>query len=170
MKNLFQNINPDDIPDNVFKAIGKDWMLISAGHEKSWNTMTASWGTLGILWNLPIAICFIRPQRYTFEFAERSDYYTLSFFEDNDRKILNFCGTKSGRDHDKAAETGLKVFSTELGNIGFEQARLILECKKIYADDINPDNFILKELINKNYPSRDFHRFYIGQVESVLIR
>ncbi len=170
MKNLFQCIKATDIPDNVFKAIGDDWMLITAGHAESWNTMTASWGSLGILWNLPVAICFIRPQRYTYEFVEKSSSYTLSFFDDEYRNILNFCGTKSGRHHDKAAETGLNVFTTGLGNIGFGQARLILECKKIYADDIKPDNFIHKELIDKIYPKEDFHRFFIGRVENVLIR
>ncbi|MFW5820724.1 MAG: flavin reductase [Bacteroidota bacterium] len=170
MEKVFKKILPKHISDNVFKAIGDDWMLISAGNMKSWNTMTASWGTLGILWNIPIAICFIRPQRYTYEFAERSDYYTLSFFGNEHREILNFCGTRSGRDYDKADETGLKVFETEHGNIGFEQARLILECKKIYADNIRPENFILEDLIPKNYPKKDFHRFYIGKLENVLIK
>src|SRR6056297_324178 len=131
MNKEFQKITPEKIQDNVFTSIGKDWMLITAGDLESWNTMTASWGTMGVLWNLPVAVCFIRPQRYTYEFAEKSKYFTLSFFENKYKDILNFCGSRSGRDFDKAAETGLKVFSTESGNIGFEQARLILECKKI---------------------------------------
>jgi flavin reductase (DIM6/NTAB) family NADH-FMN oxidoreductase RutF len=168
MKNNFRKISPLEIKDNVFKAIGDDWMLITAGDNKSYNTMTASWGTLGVLWNLPVAICFIRPQRYTYIFAEKADYYTLSFFKEEYRDALKFCGSKSGRDFNKADKTGLIPFSTELGNISFEQSRLILECKKIYADDLNADNFIARELINKNYPKKDFHRFYIGEVVNVF--
>lgn len=170
MNNNFRIIDPIEIPDNVFKAIGDEWMLITAGTPESYNTMTASWGTLGILWNLPVAICFIRPQRYTYIFAERSGYYTLSFFDENYRDALQFCGSKSGRDYDKAAETGLKPITTDLGNVSFEQARLILECKKLYTDDLKPDHFIAKELINKNYPKKDFHRFYLGEVVNVLFR
>jgi flavin reductase (DIM6/NTAB) family NADH-FMN oxidoreductase RutF len=170
MNNNFKKIDPSEIPDNVFRAIGDDWMLITAGTPESYNTMTASWGTLGILWNLPVAICFIRPQRYTYIFAERSSHYTLSFFEENYRDALRFCGSKSGRDYDKAAETGLKPITTDLGNVSFDQARLILECKKLYNDDLKPEHFIAKELINKNYPKKDFHRFYLGEVVNVLIK
>ncbi len=170
MRNLFKKITPESIDDNVFSAIGNDWMLITAGKPESYNTMTASWGTMGILWNLPIAICFIRPQRYTYGFAEKADFFTLSFFEEKFRDILRFCGSKSGRDYDKAAETGLKTFATENGNVGFEQSRLIIECKKIYADNIEPENFIVNELIRKNYPKKDFHRFYIGEVRDVLVK
>jgi flavin reductase (DIM6/NTAB) family NADH-FMN oxidoreductase RutF len=170
MNSEFKKIKPKNISENVFNAIGNDWMLITAGKSDSFNTMTASWGTMGILWNLPIAICFIRPQRYTFQFAEQNEYYTLSFFESEYKSILNFCGTRSGRDYDKIRETGLKAFETELGNIGFEQSGLLIECKKIYADDIESENFITKELIQKNYPTKDFHRFYIGQIINVWTR
>jgi len=168
MNHNFTKLDPRKINDNVFKAIGDDWMLITAGTTGSFNTMTASWGTMGILWNLPIAVCFIRPQRYTYLFTERSEYYTLSFFESRHKDILRFCGSKSGRDCDKIKQTGLRPFSTGLGNVSFEQARLIFECRKLYADDLKPDHFIIKELINRNYPKKDFHRFYIGEVLNVF--
>ena len=168
MRKDFYNLNPLDIDDNVFKAIGKDWMLITAGNIDHYNTMTASWGTFGVLWNLPVAICFIRPQRYTYLFAERSEYYTLSFFDEKYRDALQFCGSKSGRDYDKAAETGLEALSTKFGNVSFQQARLILECKKLYADDLKPGNFIAKEIAARTYPGTDYHRFYIGEIVNVL--
>ncbi len=151
MSKEFKSIKPESLQDNVFNLIGEEWMLITAGKPELFNTMTASWGTLGILWHLPVAICFIRPQRYTYEFAEASDYYTLSFLEPGNRKILQFCGTRSGRDTDKVKETGLIPLSTDLGNVFFEQSRLVLECKKLYADSIKEDAFILPELIQKNY-------------------
>lgn len=169
MENYFKHIEPSEISDNIFKAIGNDWMLITAGNPESWNTMTASWGTLGILWNLPIAICFIRPQRYTFTFTEKSSFYTLSFFEEEYRDALRFCGSRSGRDYDKARETGLTVHKTSRENVTFKEARLVLECRKLYSDDLKPGNFIFKELINRNYPRKDFHRFYIGEVVNVYL-
>lgn len=167
---MFKTISPYDIKDNVFKLLDKDWMLVTAGKIDDFNTMTASWGHLGIMWNLPVAICFIRPQRYTFEFANRYDDYTLSFFEEKHRKALKFCGSKSGRDHDKMKETGLLPIETDSGNIYYEQARLVLECKKIYQDDFKPENFIRPEIAKKNYPGNDFHRFYFGEIVSAMIR
>ncbi len=168
MNTAFKTTSPEEISGNVFNMIGNEWMLITAGEPASFNTMTASWGGLGVLWNLPVAICYIRPQRYTFEFAEKADYYTLSFFTREYRKILNFCGSKSGRDYDKIKETGLEPFVTEKGNIGFAQARLILECRKLYSDDLKEGRFIDPRIIRKNYPQHDFHRFYIGEVSRVL--
>jgi len=170
MKEKFSTIDPREIKENTFKAIGDDWMLVTAGNADSWNTMTASWGTMGVLWNLPVAICFIRPQRYTYLFAEKFEYHTLSFFTEEHREILKFCGSRSGRDYNKAKETGLIPFSTDLGNTGFAQASMIVECKKLYADNLKPGNFLIQDLISKNYPRKDFHRFYIGEVVNVLIK
>ena len=165
---MFKKISPFDIGDNVFKMMDKDWMLITAGTRDHVNTMTASWGHLGIMWNLPVAICYIRPQRHTFNFANEHDVYTLSFFEEKDREILKFCGSKSGRDHDKIKETGLIPLETDSGNIYFEQARLVLECRKIYQDDMKADHFLRPEIVKKNYPKNDFHRFYYGEIINVL--
>ena len=164
----FRQIRPTDITDNVFKLLDKDWMLVTAGNLGDYNTMTASWGHLGILWNLPVAIAYIRPQRHTYGFANRFDEYTLSFFPERYRIALQFCGTRSGRDHDKAAETGLTPVQTERGNVIFQEARLVLECRKIYQDDLKKKNFLLPEVAKKNYPKDDFHRFYMGEIVSVF--
>lgn len=166
---MFKTISPYDLDENVFKLIDKDWMLITAGKKDDFNTMTASWGHLGIMWSLPVAICYIRPQRYTFDFANRNEDYTLSFFDKSHRKMLQFCGTKSGRDYDKVKETGLRPLETEEGNIFFEQARLVLECKKIYQDDMKLENFVRPEIAQKNYPNNDFHRFYFGEIMNAFV-
>ncbi|MEZ5073013.1 MAG: flavin reductase family protein [Bacteroidales bacterium] len=152
------------IEDNVFRLLDKDWMLITAGTAGDFNTMTASWGHLGILWNLPVAIAYIRPQRHTFGFANRFPDYTLSFFPEIYRPALQFCGTRSGRDCDKVAETGLTPVETDRGNIAFREARLVLECRKIYEDDLKKKNFLLPEIAEKHYPKNDFHRFYMGHI------
>ena len=140
-------------------------MLITAGNTSKFNTMTASWGGFGILWNLPVAFIFVRPTRYTYRFTEKAEYFTLCFFERKYRKALNYCGSHSGREVDKIKATGLIPQATGKGNVYFKQARLILECRKIYFHDINPEYF-LEKAINDNYPLKDYHRLYIGQVEN----
>ena len=164
----FDSIKPTDINDNVFKLLDKDWMLVTAGTLADYNTMTASWGHMGIMWNVPVAMAWIRPQRYTYEFMNRYEEYTLSFFTDRYRTALQFCGTRSGREHDKAAETGLTAMETDRGNVVFREARLILECRKIYEDDLKKKNFLLPEVAQKHYPKNDFHKFYMGEIVNAL--
>ena len=167
---LFQKTDPKRLKDNFFRVLDDEWMLITAGSSEEYNVMTASWGTMGILWNKPVAVCFIRPHRYTFQFTEKSDYYTLSFFDPSHRKILNICGNKSGRDVNKIRETGLIPMITGCGNIGYEQARMVMECKKLYADFLGENHFVVSEIARKNYPSKDFHRFYIGEIVNCYVR
>ena len=168
MKN-FTTIAPTQITDNVFKLLDKDWMLVTAGSLEDFNTMTASWGHLGILWSLPVAIAYIRPQRYTYQFANKYPEYTLSFFTEPYRPILQFCGSRSGRNVDKVAETGLTALETDRGNVTYREARMVLECRKIYQDDLKKKNFLLPEIAKKNYPKNDFHRFFMGEIVNVFI-
>lgn len=166
--NTFTQISPVEIKDNVFKAVGKDWMLITAGDDKGFNTMTASWGGLGVLWNKSVAFTFIRKQRYTYEFTENKDLFTLCFFDEDYRNALSICGSKSGRDIDKVKETGLTPVHID-GTTYFDEARLVLVCKKQYFQDIDPKNFLNAD-IEKNYPAKDYHRMYIGEIVKVLVR
>ncbi len=163
----FSSIPPESLPINPFRAIGQDWMLITAGIPENFNTMTASWGALGVLWGKPVAICFVRPSRHTFGFLHSYEFFTLSFFDESHRAILDFCGTHSGRSVDKIAETGLKPIAVG-GAITFEQARLALICRRLYAQDIDPRNFLdSSPLIH--YESSDFHRMFVGEVTECLI-
>ena len=163
----FINISPTLITDNPFQLIDKEWMLITAGTPESFNTMTASWGGFGILWNKPVVYCFVRPVRYTFEFMEKSEFFTATFFDRKYRKALNFCGANSGRDTDKMAATGLTPLVSPKGSVYFDQARLVLECRKLYFSDIDPENFI-DPAIGKNYPLADYHRMYIGEIVNCM--
>lgn len=169
MQNDFKNIDPYRLDESIFKLIGKDWMLIASGSKENYNMMTASWGTCGILWNKPIAIIFVRPQRYTFEFLEKNDHFTLNFFEDSYRDTLNLLGSKSGRDINKMETDGLQAVESENGTVYFQQARIVMECKKIYFDDIKPELF-LDQSIHKMYPHKDYHRMYIGEIENSMTR
>jgi len=163
-----KEVKPYHITDNAFKLIGKDWMLITSGIPGSFNSMTASWGGLGVLWEQPVAFCFVRPTRYTYEFMERSPKFSLSFFEERYRKALTFCGSHSGRDTDKIAGSGLtpRIDGT---SIYFAEARLVLLCRKIYFQDISPDCF-LDPKTHDLYPQKDYHRMYVGQIEKCLIK
>lgn len=139
-----KELNVKQLPDNFFTTIGKEWMLVTAGTKEHFNTMTASWGCVGWLWNKPVAVIFIRPERYTHEFIEQNETLTLSFLghEEEMRKAYNICGSRSGRDTDKMALTGLKPIATPSGNVTFEQARLTLECRKLYKNRMLPDSFL----------------------------
>ncbi len=169
MTEPFRTIDCREIKDNPFKLIADDWMLITAGDIKSFNTMTASWGALGELWHKKIAICFVRPTRYTFEFMNKADHFTLSFFDEKLRPVLDFCGRTSGRNVNKAKQAGLTPIETEEGAIYFAEARLVLHCRKIYADDIDAKLFLAPE-IHDAYPMKDYHRMFIGEVVRCLVR
>ncbi len=164
----FTEIEPDRISDNPFKLIGRDWMLITAEKAGAVNTMTASWGGLGVLWERKVAFCFIRPTRYTYEFVESAGNFSLSFFGEEHRKTLMFCGSHSGRDRDKIREAGLTPVKD--GNfVYFHEARLVLFCRKLYWQDILPDRF-LDSKINDMYPKKDYHRMYAGEIVKCLVR
>ena len=168
--NDFKEINPAEINDNVIKLIGSDWMLITAGDHVRQNCMTASWGGIGVMWNYPVAVAVIRPQRFTYEFTEREDKLTLSFLGEEYRKALSYCGTHSGRDEDKIANAGLSVAFTESDTPAIAQARLVLECKKLYVSDIKAENFLDQTIIERWYPEKDFHRAYVLQILKAYIK
>jgi flavin reductase (DIM6/NTAB) family NADH-FMN oxidoreductase RutF len=167
-----------DFQGSPSERIGQGWMLITAGDgrpEGDWNTMTASWGGLGTLWGREVAFMFIRPSRRTFEFANDNELFTLSFFDEAYRGALNFIGSKSGRDYDKAAETGLSplVFdgiAKGRAAIGFTEAESIIVCRKLYTHDFDPKKFLDAPLIEKAYNGRDYHRMYIGEILTVLAK
>ena len=164
----FTSIKPTDITDNMFKAISQDWMLVTAGNKEGFNTMTASWGSVGELWGKFITYCYIRPTRYTLGFMEDNDCYTLSFYGEEYRKQLNICGSKSGRDIDKVKATGFTPAFAACGAPYFQEARLVLVCRKLYVDDIKPENFQVKNLDQQWYPDKDYHRVFIGEILEVL--
>lgn len=164
MSTAFIEIAPAALRENPFQAIGHDWMLITAGMPDNFNTMTASWGAWGELWNRPIAVCFIRPQRHTFGFMEQASHFSLSFFDAQSRAALDFCGSHSGRDVDKIAATGLTPVVDPSGAIYFAQARLALICRKLYAQHLTPESFLDPVIPAEIYAKADFHRMYIGEV------
>ena len=160
---------PGSIADvkNPFDLIGKEKLLISAGSSSCWNTMTASWGTMGVLWSKNVLNVVVRPQRYTYQFLEQEAYFTVSVLESGREDAYRICGTLSGKDVNKVEKAGLTPFFQEDGTITFEEARLAFLCRKIYIQDLDPAGFLVPE-IAKNYPENDYHRLYCGEIVSVL--
>jgi flavin reductase (DIM6/NTAB) family NADH-FMN oxidoreductase RutF len=167
MLKQFASIDPKTLQENPFHLLDDEWMLVTAGELNYYNTMTASWGGFGVLWNRPIAIAFVRPQRYTRKFIDSYSHFTLSFFDEKYRNALDICGSKSGRNFDKAEAAGLTPSESELGGVYFAESRLIIECKKLYQDDLKEHLFTVQDVAKKFYPSKDFHRFYIGEIINV---
>ncbi len=162
----FEKTDICSVSDNFTKMIRDDWALLTAGTRDSFNTMTVSWGMAGELWSKDVVAVFVRPQRYTFDFMEKHGEFSLSFFDSEYKKALAFCGSKSGRDFDKAKQCDLTP--TAAGStITFEEAKLVICCKKIAANDMSPESFI-DPSISENYPKEDYHRVYIGEVTEVL--
>lgn len=166
MKEL-KNIAPEAL-ENVFRLVGKDWMLITAGDGKTVNTMTASWGGMGVLWNKPVAFCFIRPQRFTYTLTERVERFSLCFLPEEYRPALRLCGTQSGRDTDKFAAAGLTPTVID-GVPCVQEARLTLICRKLYTDMLKKEAFLDPALL-ANYKEDDFHRMYVVEIEQAYIK
>ncbi len=162
-----KEINVRELKDNFVKMISNDWALLTAGTSTDFNTMTVSWGGLGELWNKDVCFVFVRPQRYTYEFMEKNDYFSLSFFGGEYKKELGVCGSKSGRDIDKIAETGLIPVDLDVA-MGFEQAKVNVVLKKLAYQDMKPEGFLDESIMN-NYANNDFHRVYVGEIVKVLV-
>lgn len=165
----YTEIRPEELNKNPFQMIGNDWMLITAGKNNKTNTMTASWGGLGVMWNKNVAYIVVRPQRYTKEFIDSSDTYSLCFFDTKYKKQLAYLGSVSGRDEDKISKTDLTLTHNE-NTPYFEEADIVVICKKLFTQEFKPESFIDTELIEKNYPNKDFHTLYIAEVEKVLVK
>lgn len=165
----FREISPYEL-ENVMKLIGKDWMLITANDEKNErvNAMTASWGAMGVLWNKPVCVSFIRPQRHTFSLVEKEDRLSFAFLGEEYRGALTLCGRESGRDHDKLKKAGLSTVELD-GVPCIKEAKLLLVCKKLYAQDLEENCFIDKELLS-NYTAKDYHRMYVCEIEKAYVR
>ncbi len=166
---MFKEIAFCDVKENVVDLIKNQWGLVTAGDENGLNTMTVSWGAVGELWAMDMATVYIRPQRYTVNYIEEQDYFTLSFYPEDKHSVLAYCGSKSGRDVDKIKENNLTPVFDENAPY-FDEAKLVLVCRKVAKGEFAPEQMIDKSIIDKQYPASDFHYIYYGAIEKVLIK
>lgn len=165
----FQEIKPSELNKNPFTMIGKEWLLVTAGDEQKANTMTASWGGLGVMWGKEVAFIVIRPQRYTKEFIDSQDHLSLCVLNESHRKTLSYLGTVSGREEDKIQKSGLTLAFNESAPY-FQEADTVLICKKLYAQEFHPECFLDTQLDQKWYPDHDYHTMYVCEIEKILQR
>ncbi len=146
----------------------RDWMLITAGKEGSYNTMLASWGGIGVLWGGPVAFIFVRDSRHTKKFVDKSERFSLTFFNDEYKDALYHCGTVSGKDRDKVSEAGLTPVYGEHTTY-FEQAAIVFNCRKLSETLIPLEDVLDRSIVERFYDDADCHTMYIGEIEEVLI-
>lgn len=170
----YDKIEASDLSDNVIQLIGKEWMLVTAGNKGSYNTMTASWGGIGYIWERPSTFIFIRDTRYTYQFLQQEESFTLSFFDEKYRNALRICGTRSGRDTNKIEEAGLTPLETPSGLMSFGEARMIIECKKMFVQELDYANLTepyktkVMEESYKNESSK--HQMFISEITNIWVK
>lgn len=165
----FVSVPPESFKLNSFDAIGKGMLITATKPDGTYNTMTASWGGLGVLWGRQVCTVYIRPQRYTFEFAEQGELLTLSFLSERYADALRICGTKSGRDIDKIRESHLTPCSGKGSGVYFAEANSVILARKLYADDLKEGCFVDKTCLS-HYVAKDFHRMYICEITGILTK
>lgn len=165
----FEKTAVKELDKNVFSMIGDEWMLVSAEKDGVVNTMTASWGGVGILWGKEVATIYLRPQRYTKEFVDAGEMFTLSFFGGDHKEELGYLGKVSGRDEDKIKKVDFHVEMVD-GQPTFEESNLVFVCKKLYEDTIKPELFKEAWIDEKWYPDKDYHTMYIAEIVSVYTK
>ncbi|MEG0077855.1 flavin reductase family protein [Anaerorhabdus sp.] len=164
-----KKINISDLNNNVFELISKDWGVVTVQSNNKVNGMTASWIQMGHLWNKNIVTVYVRPQRYTYSFMNDKDTFSVAFFDEKYRKELGYLGTKSGREFDKISECGMTTSLVDDTPI-INEAKLVFVCKKLYVHDLKDEEFVSDEVKNESYPAKDFHRVFIGEITSVLVK
>lgn len=172
----YKHIKPTEFNENVFNLIAKDWFLMTAEHNNIINTMTVAWATVGILWQKPVVIVAVRPERYTHEIASQAETFSLTVFTQEYKKMLGYCGTKSGRDVDKIKECDLHV-EHEGDTPYFSEARLAFICKKLCMTPLKEEDFLGDtQFTSKWYGGENnadgtgggYHYLYIAEITDIL--
>lgn len=165
-----KEIKPTEINENFIKLIGADWMLVTAGDIHDFNMMTASWGGVGVLWGLPVATAYVRPERFTKGYIDRTGRFTLTFYPESMRKVLGVMGKESGRTFDKMHYPGLTPVALSSGQVAFAEARLVIDCEVKYVDSIKPECMLDKGVLRWYGAAQGgYHDMYIAEIKHVYV-
>ena len=171
---IFTQIDAKEIPESVFKLVGSDYSVITAGDPSLYNSMVASWGGGGILFEKPTTWCFLRSNRYTLEIIRKKETYTMSYFDDEYKKDFLLFGKKSGRNSDKMKESKLSVIQPPSGNLSYKEAKLIIECKLAEVTTVAPGDFYTEQgkkfVEDAHAETNDYHKIVFGEITNVWIR
>ena len=151
---------------DIFSQFDKKWALLTAGTKDNFNSMTISWGGLGTLWGKPVVTSYVRTSRYTHEFLDSNDYFTVSFYGEEMKQILGVYGSKSGRDIDKMHYEGLTAQEVD-GTVTFEEAEITLVCKKLFKERLEVED-MSSEVYEAFYKNDAPHDMYIGEVVKII--
>ena len=165
----FQTYPIDMLEFNPFTKIGKEWALVTTNADTKDNTMTISWGGMRVMWGKNVVYVFIRDTRYTKEFIDKNEFFSISFLDETYRQALNYCGAHSGRDEDKIANAGLNS-NHKMGIPFIDESNLVLLCHKLSATRITEDSFLSPDIKEKWYPDGNMHTMYIAEIMEVLAR
>lgn len=165
-----KEISVTELQENVFRMFREKWALLSAGDQEKCNTMTVSWGGVGVFWNKNVVTVYVRPQRYTKEFMDKQETFSLSVLPEEKKEALQYCGKVSGREvADKFTEAGLtKAFSDSTPYPA--ESELVFVCRKLCEGDIDPKTFMDSKNDAVFYPDKDYHHYYIAEIEKVLVK
>ena len=150
----------------IFGLFKKRWGLVTVGDEKKFNTMTVSWGGLGTIWGRPVATVYVRTSRYTHEFMDNYEYFTVSFYSEDKKKILGVLGSKSGKDIDKMHDSGLTPVKAG-ESMTFKEAQTTIVCKKLFKQRVELSN-IPQDIVEQYYSTDAPHDMYIGEVVAII--
>lgn len=164
----WHSVDPKDFTTQPVDLFDNRWMALTVGNQTSANSMTISWGSLGVLWNKPIVIVYVSEDRFTKHLMDGNEYFTVTGFPQSEecRAALGYLGSASGRNEDKMAGSGLTVKYTELGNPYFDEGNIAIECKKIYSDAFKMDLLPAEEREGR-YSRMGIHTFYIGEIVNI---
>ena len=153
---------------NIFEQFDKKWALLTAGSKDDFNTMTISWGGLGTIWNKPVATVYVRQSRYTHDYMDKNEFFTISFYSLQYKPILGVLGSKSGRDIDKIHDS--KLTPKKAGkSVSFEEAEVTIVCRKLMKQTIASEN-MPEDIVGQFYADNDLHDMYIGEVTDIIIK
>lgn len=164
---MSMNLKPVDVKTlsaEVFRVFGENNALLTAGDKTACNTMTIGWCGFGRLWNLPACTVYVRPERYTYQFMEAHDYFTVCILPKEKRQVMAVCGTKSGRDIDKIKMCDLTLRYGTGDAPFFDEAEMVVVCRKLYVQDMKPEHVVDHKAIDNFYEDAGWHRMYVGQV------
>ncbi len=170
----FEVVDPKDMTDNVFKLVGDDVTVITAGKAPEHNSMAASWGGFGVLFNKPVTWCFLRANRFTLEKMREAKTYTFSYFPPEHRDDVLFFGSKTGRDTDKMKKSKLTPVATPDGQTTYAEARLVIECKLVEITTVKPDDFHTgegRQFVEEGHQEAgDYHKLVLGEIMKVWLK
>ncbi len=165
---MMKEISAKELAYNPFEAIGKQWMLITAARDGKVNTMTASWGGMGVLWGSDVVYIFVRQSRYTKEFIDASATFSITFYPASERKVLSYFGSTSGRDEDKIGKAGYHVVMSGETPY-FEEAETAIICTKLSRHPIHLED-MPEDIRQKWYADGDYHDMYVGRIDKILVK